>query len=420
MKELKQTYFLNGADRFQLYFDSLSRKKTGVGNIIRAEIIVDGEVPEAKLKELAGGEVFGFLSAIYPSRKWYSPVFSWKLKADAARTIFFFHRQQNAREFVRQLLRKDCSFEDCPVSVDVVYSLTQTHILVSANHALFDYAGMENLIACISGNKNDLVLQKPLPRSESLFRKIAGTVSSTIFMARNSSLNIRRLLKTENRASASLTHVELNQEETETMMRRSQEEIKTNNLSFFLGASACALSEMQSQLSDKRGDYFIAVPVNRRQASHKDVLLSNYLSFIFFRAKNEDVHTVKDTAQLFLRQMISQARNGMTDKFEMLLDIFRFLPRVIYRAFLELPSNGHSTTFAFSLLENSVLENQSFMGLPVLNVTHYPPVISPPGLNLVFTFFNGRLKIICSFDESRISSDDVALLLDRIRKSLVS
>ncbi len=422
MNKNNTTYFLNGADRFQLFFDSVSRKNTGIGNIIRTHIIVDGIIPENKFHELVEtNEAIRFLASLSPERKWFSPVYRWKLLEEkSTQETLTIHRTGSAGEIIQELHSKDCAFNSSAIHLDIIYASEQTHIFISANHALFDYAGMENFIDLISGNAENIILQKELQVGESFLKKVSNAIAATLFVAARSSWNFRRLIKRKRAAKCALEYLQLSNEDSKQVSHRLQTEIKSPQLSFFVGSSVFSLSKFESLLSDKKGDFFIAVPIDRRSASHKNVLLSNYLSFIYFHTKANDIESVKKSTDLFSQQMIHQARQRIPEKFSSLLHLFRFLPSFIYRLFLDLPSNGHSATFAFSLLANSKMENKSFMRFPVKDVTHFPPVLSPPGLNIVFTEFNLQLKIIISFDECRITKEEVRSLLNEIRKNLLN
>ncbi len=419
---IRETFTLSGADRFQLFFDNVSRKNTGTGNVIRAMVVVDGVIPENKFHELVErNEAILFLSNLSLVRKWFSPVYKWKLSGTKSKKqILSIHKSGVVNNIVRRLQSKDCSFDECPIYIDIVYGSSQTSVFISANHALFDYSGMENLLSIISGDSSDIVLKKTLAVEGSFLKKMTDAIAAALFIAKRSGRNIRRLLKNKDNPKAALGFIELSKEETQKTSLRHHHEIKTGLLPYYLGNVVYSLSGFESLLSHRKGDFFVAVPIDRRPVSHKNVLLSNYLSFIYFKVKFDEIESVKNVAGVFSKQMIQQGRKRIPEKFRSLLYLFRFLPDFIYRTFIELPGKGHSNTFAFSLLANSGLENKLFMGLPVRDVTHFPPVISPPGLNIVFTEFNGRLKIICSFDESRITRDQVNNLLEAIGRNLLS
>ncbi|CAN5388750.1 hypothetical protein BH11BAC1_BH11BAC1_05660 [soil metagenome] len=417
------SYNLSGADRFQLFFDSVARKNTGTGSVIRAAVTIAGIFPEEGIYNIISqNEAIRFMLRSALLKKWYSPLFRLVQKntPDDPITIINFHRGELPEEALQYALSRDCSLViGSPVFIDVIYDSDHTQIIFSVNHVLMDHAGMENLLASFSETKTMQVTPlKPL-RRKFILKRVADAIVATLFVAAISGWNLKRLNRKPHSGTAAFEKLELTVEETTQTKTLLTNEIKVNALSFFLGAALHALDINEELLAQVNGNYFVAVPIDRRSAALKNVILSNYLSFIYFHAESGKAKSVKDISESISRQMIAQAKRGLPEKFSSLLDVFRFIPAPIYSAFINLPSNGHSGTFAFSLLTNSRLENLSFLGHPVIDVAHYAPVISPPGLNIVFNEFRGRLKIILSFDDSRIDRLQAKELLQTIRRNLL-
>jgi hypothetical protein len=415
------SYPLGGADAFQLFFDRLARKRAGVGNVIRAAIVVDGEIPEQAFRSAVNSNrALLELSSLCLKRKWYSPfrALGRSKRAPIPENIFSFHAGDPVAA-ISSALARDCSFANgSPVFVDVIPLVHQTCVIISANHVLMDYAGMENLIASFSGAAPPFYLPQKDGPGKSFFKKLKGAIEATLFVASVSGWNMKRLSLNTGKGKAALEKLELSADETQHVKFRAADEMQSGALPFYLGCSLFSLCSLKKLLAGS-GRYFIAVPVERRPAAGRNAILSNYISFLYFHAGARELKSIKDVSLAFTQQMVSQARKNLPEKFSSLLDLFRFVPDPLYRAFINLPSNGHSGTFAFSLLSGSRLENNSFMGFPVADVTHYAPVVSPPGLNIVFTEFKGRLKIILSFDESRITRESAHELLAGIRKNLL-
>lgn len=415
---------MNGTDRFQLFFDRTTRRVTGLGNVIRAQVKVQGIIPEKLFVDLVRThEGLKFLASIYPKRNWYSTLYKWKTKNTSdATNILRFHKNKNAASIIDKLLGADCALKaGLTLRIDIVYDTDLfTHVFIAVNHALMDYAGVENLLASISGNMENLILEKPLKAEGTFFKKFADSVSATAYVAARTSWNLRRLKKNNQVAIASTIVTELSQAESTKVKQHLQTEIKSTALPFFVASAVLALHENNALLTDNGGDFFIAVPLNRRPTSHKNVLLANFLSFVYFHKQDAAMSEVKKLSASFNSQLIEQARRKLPEKFISLMELFRFLPPIIYRLWMNLPTRGESATFAFSLLNNSCLENKMFMGFPVLDVVHYPPVISPPGLNIVFTEFQAQLKIIISFDENRITKSQVQNFIAEIKTNLLN
>lgn len=417
-------YRLNGADRFQLFFDSIARKKTGIGNVIRAVVALGGKISESDFrKKISSNEAIRFLTGFSLKKNWYSTLYYFEPKviSDDHGKFISFHVNEKPETAMEQALARDCNLTTgSPVHIDVIYDQDKTHIVFSVNHTLMDYAGMENLLGSVFANQAVVQMMEEKGPSKPFFVKFRETVEATFFVAARTAWNMRRLSVKSEKCKAAFEKLEFTITETEKIRQTASGEIRTNPLSYYLGCSLFSLSRKSELLAGEKGIYFIAVPLARRPQEYKKALLSNFHSYIYFHAKADEIKGIKEISQSFSRQMIMQARRKMPEKFSALLDVFRFIPAPVYRAFIDLPTNGHAGTFAFSLLANSLLENKSFGDCPVVDVTHYAPVISPPGLNIVFNEFAGRLKIILSFDESRMSKDQARSFLDTIRKNLIT
>ena len=417
------TYSLTGADRFQLFFDRAARRNKGNGNVIRASVTVKGVLPEsAALEILTGSKAVQMISGLTLKKKWYSPIYRLERedKIPGWEKLLSFHHGKTQDEVLRRVLEFDCPLNGgAPLHVDVAYDKDYTTVIFSVNHVLMDYAGMENLLSSFSEKKELVLNQEVQHRRKSFFRKFAEAVQVTLFVASRSGWNMRRLAGRKGRCSPAVEKLELTPDETQRAKQYATHEIQAGELSFFLGCSMLALSRHDKLLTGERNKFFVAVPLGRRPQANRHSLMSNFLSFLFFRAGESELFSLKEISKSLSAQMIYQAKKGLPEKFSSLQELFKFIPAPVYRAFIDLPGKGHSGTFAFSLPGNSGLENKLFMGLPVTDVTHYAPVISPPGLNIVFTEFNGRLKIMLSFDENRITVKNARELLHTIRKNLI-
>jgi len=410
------SYPLNGADRFQLYFDDLARKNTGTGNVIRAAVAIEGMVLEPEIRKLIeSNECLRFLSSISLSRNFLSGLYSFRNNGSSKSFPVNIHRN-TYMEALPSVISKDCDLSNgSPVRVDVMFDENKTYLVISVSHVLIDHSGMEILLSSFTEENNFGKISAPAQK-KSFFSKLADSFSATIFVSSMSGRAMKRLNRKSGKGNVRFNLVEMTVDET-GRIKDHMMKLNASMLSFFLGSSLFTSGSIPDLFTGK--NYFVPVPMDRRPASCKNSLLSNFISFIYFKATDSDLKSLKASVELITRQTISQARKNIPGKFSSLLDLFRFVPKPFYRAFIELPGGGHAATFAFSLLTNSGMEGKKILGYKVINVTHYAPVISPPGLNVIFSEFNGKLKILCSFDESRITNEDVVIFLEALKLNLL-
>lgn len=418
------SYRLNGSDRFQLLFDTVARRNTGIGNVIRAQVTVKGRISGSSFRQaISANEAILFISGLELKKKWYSTqyIFVQKKNPVGIDKLISFHRDENPGPALEQALSRDCNpATGSPLHIDVIFDNEETHIIFSANHSLMDYTGMEILLGSVFEGRKVIPFREAKKPAKSFASYFIDTVVATFFVAARTAWNLRRLPVRSGKSGPAYEKLEFTLRETELINQIASNGIRTNSLSYYLGCSLFSLHQHSDWLTGKKKIYFIAVPLDRRQQADKYTVLSNFHSFIYFHSMTDDIKSIRDTAQTFSQQMIMQARRKMPDKFSALLNLFRYIPAPVYRAFIDLPTNGHAGTFAFSLLPDSRLEINLAGDYQVVDVTHYAPVIAPPGLNIVFHKFAGKLKIILSFDDSRMTKLQAKELLNTIRKNFLN
>ncbi len=409
---------MTGSDRFHLFLDRYGRKISSTGNVVKARIVLEGKVDKQLiLEKTAGNKALQFLASTFPEKKRYSPEIVWKQRfSDNPARLISFHEISSRGEISAAMMERDCDFSgDAPLHIDIYYEKdTQTHFILSVNHSLLDHTGMELLLQHISGENTDLLLQKNEDAEISLLKKFIDSVSITFFVAGKSGWNIQRFARRQGSALPSCEEIVITKQELE----QNKNNQSPGGLPDYLASLVHSITQDKTLFEKAGRPVFIPVPLDRRTSAFKNVLLSNRMSFLFFRADQNEFNDIGELRKSFLQQMLNQARKGMPQKFESLLSLFRFLPAFIYKAFLNLPSKGNSSTLAFSSLPASFLEKGTFLGHKVRDYTHYPPLLSPPGMNVVFMEFRGGLKIIVTFDRHCIGADRIRTLLSDVKQKL--
>lgn len=405
---------MTGADHFQLILDKTGRAKNGIGNIVRTHICIEGLISEEKINsQILTNKAVLFLHKLKPIKKWYSAKYNWTETPNDNKLITY-HACENASSLLTSLLHKDYDLNaGSPLHINVIYeSERNTHFIISVNHALLDFNGMELLLKSISTDKVELSLNKKINYPGSFLKKFIAAVQVTFFVAAKSSWSIQHIRESKKNPDP-LFH---------SIIVEDNDWLESNKLlkglPLYLACTTKALAQQENILHRQGLSFFIPTPIDRRSSDSKNTLLSNQISFLFFKISPEQITDIENTRKIFLNQIINQAKLNIPGKFEHLLNLFSYLPEFIYKAFIDLPSNGKSSSFAFSSLPNSFLASGTFMNHKVLDYTHFPPFLSPPGLNIIFMEMKGAIKIIANFDGNRIDPKEAKLLLQNIKNYL--
>jgi hypothetical protein len=396
------------------------RKKSGLGNVIRTHICIQGLLAQDEIENKFQKNIaINFLAPISPSKKWYSTKYFWKEDKDRKNSLSInFYQAKTIEPLFSELLTRDCDFKKYgAIHLDVIYEAEQkTHLILSVNHCLLDYHGMELMLQNISTGEGELHFSTSLSGPQNNFSRFLKTIQASLFLAGRSGWNIQGLKKNSLASVPAFHSIKINKEDW--LPNRNAE--KHKGLPLYLASSVHALSRQNSILRGSRQAFFIPSPVSTRNADTRNVLLSNNLSFLFYRIDPRQISSVEDLRSILLKQTIEQAKLKIPEKFVSLMDAFSYLPEFIYKAFINLPSRGRTSTFAFSLLPGSFLDKGFFLGHEVLDFTHFPPFLSPPGLNIVFMEENENIKIVLSYDQNRLSKESVILLLKDIKANLIN
>jgi hypothetical protein len=189
---------------------------------------------------------------------------------------------------------------------------------------------------------------------------------------------------------------------------------------FCLAATVRAVHALRLRRHDAPGGYVIPVPQDTRRRGSAGPLLSNQVTFLFYRAEPEDVASMRKLVAALSQQMMDQMRRGVPRSFSTMMQISRNLPLPLYLRLMHAPSQGRVATFFFSDTGHSSLDLEDFLGLRIAGLAHLPPVPFPPGIAVVFGRFQGRLYSVISWVAGCLDSQEQDLLEQALRAELLT
>ena len=235
---------MTGADRFQLFLDTDGRKNTGIGNVIKTHIILEGILTREHITEIISkNKAIEYLSSLTIKRKWYTFKLFWVVdKKPKIDKIISYSESKTIQELISKALKYDCiPNNNSPIHFNAIIDTEQkqTHIIISVNHSLLDYAGMELLLKSFSKAFSNLILQKSPPKPFPILKRLLQTAQATAFVAKRSGWNIQRLGKTSASSIPIFRQIKISNEELQSGNNSSE----TNNLPRYLACSIYALNK---------------------------------------------------------------------------------------------------------------------------------------------------------------------------------
>ena len=188
---------------------------------------------------------------------------------------------------------------------------------------------------------------------------------------------------------------------------------------YFLAATIRAFDKVISARGCKPSAYVVPVPIDTRKRGSMGPVFGNHITFLFFRAEQEDISSMNRLVNVLGKQMMEQIRDMTPESFTTTMELFRNLPMGIFALQAAGPTKGQIASFFFSFPGDTCHDLDSFLGVPVLEVLHLPPVSVPPGLSVIFNKHRGMLSVVLSFVEGWFDPDELNLLESSIRKELL-
>jgi NRPS condensation-like uncharacterized protein len=305
----------------------------------------------------------------------------------------------------------------------------KTTLLMAWHHVLMDAHGAESFLGLVGGSGNQPIPLRQLmflhaqEENDSWLREIVK-LPERLRIGRKSARYVARMTRSpfvsllegdsmEQKPSAHFHELSFDPGQTERIEAKS----RSMNASFcdsllYLAAAMRAVRAVVKQRGtlNEEESYVVPMPIDMRRRGARGPVLSNHLSFFFFRANPGDMDDLKDLVRLLAGQMKDQIRDEMPQAFSVMMDQFRRVPLPIYSKLLRGPTKGEIASFFFSYTGGISKDLGRFLGLPVEDIVHIPPLSCPPGLTIAFFRNDNRLRFAVSWAEGCLKEEEVALL----------
>lgn len=349
------------------------------------------------------------------------PFAKWETFDRKTRTVEI-HAVLSKAEFEQRILNRKVDNRNGLVFIDL-YGLENgtKHMLISMHHVLFDHRGMVNFVHCLADEKLNLPLFDP-EQPKPLIQQWANAARMTLTILSRASGKLGVLMK-KKALQVGLPRFRII---AFTELETSQIEENAWNNGSRIGRSAfymaCVAKSVQNVL-ERRGEHppflWFSVPHDMRKKGTVGHLISNQLSFLFFRLTKADLQSKTTSVEALNIQLREQLKNNMVVGYSDLQDAMRAMPMPIYEGMVDLASAGKMSSFGYSDLGENPIKVTGMCGTKVKSVLHYPPIPSPPGFNSVVVKENGQLKFVLGYVAEALSETEMDEMENEFREMLL-
>lgn len=417
-------FFLNGCDTFMLAMDADMRRRGSPGNICHLLLTLQGGADlDALASKARSLPLFAFLSSL----RLHTPLFRiprWRVHRKTAATNTLTSLPISTEEELQSFVLEHSvnAHREAPFGVILLPDLhTGPSLLFYWHHSLCDARGGEALVRSLADNDPAPAV---VPHGSSVptgvrALKLAQATKQSIF-AKTSESIARCGNPGESTTSRKYFRLRFSQEETKQIDELSR--TLTNGIfpmALLLAASARATSSLPYHSGTARHPLFVPVPHDMRRFMRSGSLLSNHISFLFFKLTPWLDSDLRQTTNRVVEQLhdsvYAELHWGMLS---FLRYIGRLPPRLLWKV-IEMPTKGHPASLYFSDVGSGLSQIVSFQGSPVVSALHYPPHLSPPGLTTVWCRYREQLEVTVCYDAAVVGPEGITRFESQLRKELL-
>lgn len=342
--------------------------------------------------------------------------------SDEGKTIRIHHHDGEWPEIPDFILTTGIDITKDPLlRIDAFRSMSgEVRVVFSFHHVLFDGRGCGLLLQHLTTNTDEENLEGVFPvkiRRKPLMRQIINMFQVKKMVEYSSRSPIGHLpVVDENNHEFTLRTVSFSKEETlkiDHLARENGSRFGTN-----LFQIACVAHALMP-LIQPNAPLWVPIPYDGRKRGSTGPVVSNNMSFLFYRIDVTEETTLKATVLGMQQQMNEQLKSGLPNKYDDLLQFMRYIPKRFNYWMMTKSSKGKVSSFLYSSSGESYYDVGKFSDA-FKDTLIIPPYSYPPGIIVNFLRDNGQLKLNIGGFSRILSSNQLSLLEDRLKRLLLN
>ncbi len=429
--DLPQKVFLSGADCFHLVLDKHAKKHGAGGNVMRKLFYFDNALSFEKINNiLRSSPVIYWLCNIKLKSGGLFGTPYWNYTDKGNEIILLEHQSSKENEIPQSVLTRDISVESIRfIEADLIYYPSGgCALVISWNHIVMDAKGttllFEHLNQLSENKVQDFDLFFPAKeKKHNIVTYIKNMYKVKNFVQVSAKAPVSSVALSAVKAGDGRTH-------SKTLSFTAEETKKINDNAFKTGSRfgqtlylvACCSHVIHfiNQQRNKAGDLWIPIPYDGRLRGAKGPLISNCVSFLFYRIPKTELADVPQTVKCLSTQMTTQIKDGIPQRYTMFLNMMRYAPLWLYYFLIYHTNKGVFASFLYSSTGDNFSELKSLFGEPITDINIIPALTFPPGLTFIFLKHGQAININIAYSPEIISDKELLLIEGQIKEILLA
>lgn len=429
--ELPEKVILSGADCFHLVLDKHAKKHGAGGNVMRKIFYFDNALTLYKIDSLLkNSAIIYWLCNIKLVQGSLFKLPYWKYTDGGNHIILLEHHSDIENEIPQNILSRDITVESPRfIEADIVhYPSGNCSFVLSWNHILLDAKGTTLLI----DHLNQLSENKP--QDIDIFFPAKEKQTNMITYIRNM-YKVKKFVQTSSRppvSSVAVTNaktgksvtcckfISFNSKETKQIQENAFQTGSRFGPTLYFVACCSHILHIINKQRNKAGDIWLPVPYDGRLRGSIGPLISNCVSFLFYRIPQTELNNVPQTVKCLSTQMTAQIKDNIPQKYTMFLNMMRHIPLWLYYFLISRTGKGVFASFLYTSTGDNFNDLKTLFGEPIRNINMIPALTFPPGLTFVFLKHDDELNINIAYSPDIISNNELHLIEQKIKEILLT
>ncbi|MBK8253498.1 MAG: hypothetical protein IPK82_12630 [Polyangiaceae bacterium] len=212
--------------------------------------------------------------------------------------------------------------------------------------------------------------------------------------------------------------VVLTQDETKAFDKRVRERAKLAETSAMVLASTRVFDGIARGRGLAPAQHLVPVPLSLDPKAGAVRMFGNNLTMMTFALVRDDLADTARAVQTLADQQRAIVKEKLDTGMLASLDFAKAVPSGLYHWFLTRPFGGEVSSFVFS--NPGAVSIASFLGLPVRDAFAFPSVATPPGFQVIFSRYAGKLSAFIGFVEGTLWPAEEQSAAHRLREELLA
>jgi hypothetical protein len=428
---LPQKVILSGADCFHLVLDKHAKKHGAGGNVMRKVFYFNSSLSFEKIEAiLKKSPVIYWLCNIKLMQPPFFRLPYWKYSDRGNEIIIRQHQSATENKIPEVILTRDITVEsDRFIEADIVYYPSgSSAFILSWNHILLDAKGTTLLfehLNHLSENTSQRfdVFFPPKEKKTNIFTYIDNMykVKKFVQTCARPPVSSVAFAKTKHGDEQTLNRtIAFNADETARIAGNALKTGSRFGPTLYFIACCSQVIHLFNKQKNKAGDLWLPIPYDGRLRGAAGPLISNCVSFLFYRLPENVLADVPQTVKCLSTQMKSQIGDGIPQRYTMFLNMMRHIPLWLYYFLVNRTGKGVFASFLYTSTGDNFNELRSLFGEPLRDLNMIPALTFPPGLTFVFLKHDDELNINIAYSPDIINNNELHLIEEKIKEILLA